>query len=101
MAIHFSDYYDTHRLLGSYPAALDTVEVPASNGCKTKPLWVVRLLRSLRPLSPHMAKSVEGAAPLRFRPMYAVANMGTRPVPNGLWSRSDSLAKRLRSGRDT
>jgi Zn-dependent M28 family amino/carboxypeptidase len=37
-AIHFSDYYDTYRLLASYLAVLDTVEAPTSNGCKIKPL---------------------------------------------------------------
>jgi Zn-dependent M28 family amino/carboxypeptidase len=37
-AIHFSDYYDTYRLLASYLAVLDTADAPASNGCKIKPL---------------------------------------------------------------
>lgn len=37
-AIRFSDYYDTYRLLASDLAVLDTVEAPASTGCKVKPL---------------------------------------------------------------
>lgn len=37
-AIRFSDYYETYRLLASYLAVLDTLEAPASKGCKIKPL---------------------------------------------------------------
>ena len=35
-----------------------------------------RMLTLASALLPHMAKSVEGAAPGRFQPMYAGANMG-------------------------
>jgi putative aminopeptidase FrvX len=37
-AIHFSDYYDTYRLLAVYLAALDIVEPPTTNVCHNKPL---------------------------------------------------------------
>jgi Peptidase family M28 len=37
-AIHFSDYYDTYRLLAVYLAALDIVDPPTTNVCHNKPL---------------------------------------------------------------
>jgi hypothetical protein len=37
-AIHFTDYYDTYRLLAGYLAFLDTVQTATPGGCKVKPL---------------------------------------------------------------
>ncbi len=37
-AIRFSDYYDTYRLLASYLAFFDEVEVPSSHLCKVRPI---------------------------------------------------------------
>ncbi len=45
-AIHFSDYFDTYRLLSAYLTVLDSQPVPAGHVCTAKP---VNLLPSPRP----------------------------------------------------